>query len=236
MKVVISSDWHADKSTLGVDRFDDVARAARQTVDVAIREDADLYAFLGDLTDPDDGPRAFRAIELAIECATKLARYRIRNAWIAGNHDVIEDASGRTTLSPLSALDTTWTQVIEFPGHVFEIERPTIALPYPPVSRPFDLASEFKRLSSEFDPARPGLVLAHATYIPGAVEGEETLEMPRGRAVPLPVDVIPKGWVVANGHMHTPQVTPGGVLIPGALARFTRGEARNDPRFIVLEI
>lgn len=239
MKVLVTGDWHADKSTAGVDRFDDVRDAALQTVDAAIAEGVDLWAFLGDLTDPDDGPRALRAVTLAIECSERLTAAGILNIWIAGNHDVIEDGSGRTTLAPLKALDSKGnSRVYEVPACRTGEDTGDVALvmlPYPPASRSFDLSKDFAACISGIK-CRTGLVLAHATNIPGAVEGEETFEMPRGRGVSLPLGIIPNGWTIANGHYHSPQVTPSGVLIPGALQRLTRGEARNEPRYLLVDV
>ena len=40
-KICVSSDWHADARSHGVDRFDDVAQAVAQTVKAAKQEDVD---------------------------------------------------------------------------------------------------------------------------------------------------------------------------------------------------
>jgi DNA repair exonuclease SbcCD nuclease subunit len=244
MILVATSDWHTDRKTLGVDRYDDVRQAAHQSVDYAIRARANLWAFLGDLCDPEDGYEVARGTELSLEIALRLRGAKISSFWIAGNHCPYENGLGRTVLSPLRALasdadnklhlfEEPGSRVFDFGSDQFHV----IALPYPPVSRSFDLADACRaELTKPRRDTCATIVLAHATYIPGAVEGEETLEMPRGRAVPLPVDVIPKGARVLNGHYHTPQVTPGGVLIPGAPARLTKGEAKNEPRFIVLDL
>ena len=241
MRVVISSDYHTDKKTLGVDRYDDVRQAAHQSVEVAIREKADAWAFLGDLCDPEDGYEVARGLELMIELEARLRSARIRRILISGNHDPYENGTGRTVLSPLRALVggvDGGLHIAETPGLFTIGDVAVLLLQYPPVSCSCDLAEYAGSMAKDMlaRGVRTGLVLAHATYIQGAVEGEETLEMPRGRAVPLPVDVIPNGWMVCCGHFHTPQVTPGGVLIPGALARLTKGEAKNKPRFIVLDL
>ena len=241
MKAVLISDLHTDKKTLGVDRYDDVRQAAHQSVDLAIREKADAWAFLGDLCDPEEGPEVARGLELMIELESRLRTARIHRILISGNHDVEEAGQGRTVLSPLRALvsaEEGGLHIAESPGSFTIGDVAVLLLPYPPVSRPFDLAEYASAMVKDMlaRGVRTGLVLAHATHIPGAVEGEETLEMPRGRAVSLPVDVIPNGWTVCNGHMHTPQVTPGGVIIPGAVCRLTRGERENVPRLVVLEV
>ena len=240
MRLIISSDWHCDVKTSGFPRFDDVAAAARQTVAHAIAVKADLWAFLGDLADPDDGPDALRAVELAVECAVKLGAARIRNLWVMGNHDSIESGEGRSTLSPLCALGG-WTVVAESPLALQDNESVVIALPYSPASRPYDLSVFVREIVEQVE--RPGghgsavrgVVLGHATHIVGARQGEETLEMPRGRAVRLPVEEFPLGWFVANGHLHTPQTTPSGVHIPGSLACLTHGES-HTPRFLTVEV
>jgi DNA repair exonuclease SbcCD nuclease subunit len=240
MKIVLCSDPHADKKTAGLDRYADVARAMEETVDHAVRVKADLWACLGDLADPDDGPDALRAAELAIRCSQRLAYQKISSLWVMGNHDVIEDGSGRSTLSPLRARHSQWVSVCETPALRFFGDEGdgvcVLALPYSPVTRPYDLAAYAREEIAKISPGARLVVLAHATHIAGAREGEETLEMPRGRAVSLPVEEFPLGAVVCNGHFHTPQVTPSGVIIPGALARLTFGEERNTPRFLELEV
>jgi DNA repair exonuclease SbcCD nuclease subunit len=240
VKVLATSDWHADHSTSGVDRFEDIRAAALQTVEVAIQERVSLYAFLGDLADPDDGPRALRAVGLALEVQEKLHGCGIAQVWIAGNHDVIEDGSGRTVLSPLAKAERSMCWVFEnlpmrmSDPHGSVAGASVLAIPYPAASASVDVAEHVRRWSNNV--GERGLVLAHCTNVDGARQGEETLEMPRGRGVRLPQEDLPKGWTVLNGHFHTPQVTPAGVIVPGALARLTHGEETNDPRFVLLEI
>jgi DNA repair exonuclease SbcCD nuclease subunit len=236
MKVLATSDWHADWVSSGVDRFEEIRAAALQTVEVAIEERVSLYAFLGDLADPDDGPRALRAVGLALEVQEKLNGCGIPSVWLAGNHDVIEDGSGRTTLSPLASHAVVFErapQLISLDVRL-AVEVFVMAIPYPPASVPVDVPEMVRRL--KVPNGSRGLVLAHCTNVDGARQGEETTEMPRGRGVRLPQEDLPKGWTVLNGHYHLPQVTPSGAIVPGALARLTHGEESNDPRFVILEV
>ena len=110
MILVGSSDWHGDQSTAGVDRFDDVSRAIDVSVQAAIDLKADAYLMCGDLTDPNT-VRSHRAVAKAIAVQCRLRNHGIVPIFVAGNHDVIEDGSGMTTMSPLAATGI---------GHVFE--------------------------------------------------------------------------------------------------------------------
>lgn len=245
MKVVASSDWHPDHVTHGVARFAEVREAAHRTVDRAIEEGARVYIFAGDLCNPDAGSSVFRCVELAIEVAGRLADAGIRSIWVAGNHDVIEDASGDTTLSPLRALAT-------FSPHVHVFEKPgylrhdslqfgavnIIALPFTATSQAYDVEATIAELAAQLPAGskHETIIVGHLN-IAGVAPGEETTEMPRGREVWLPVAAAKAvARHVLNGHYHRRQRTKDGVWIPGSLARFTFGEEGNEPSFLVLEV
>jgi DNA repair exonuclease SbcCD nuclease subunit len=242
-KIVVSSDWHLDHSTYGVQRFGDVAQAVRQTVDAAIAERADLYLFTGDLCDPDDGPWALQSVGFAIEVATALLRRGIASWWLAGNHDVIEDGTGRTTLSPLRALDLPEVRVFEEPSLAFvpgesKFDRSKrrvqlLALPFTATSRNYDPEKVVRHYDEQL--GSRAVVAGHMTQLEGAQDGEETTEMPRGRAMKFPLAACRPGWLKINGHWHDRQVCQG-VHIQGSVARLTFGEEKNRPGYIVLEI
>lgn len=244
MKVVVSSDWHPDVTTHGVPRFREVKEAVHHTVDVAIEEGAGLYLFAGDLCDPDAGSVVFRCVELALEVAARLAEANILSAWIAGNHDVIEDGSGDTTLSPLRALAlmTDRVKLYEKPGALrtkqLRAERnedvSVIALPFTATSHGYDVESAIRELKAGTGTRESTVVVAHLN-VPGVVPGEETTDMPRGREIVLPVELAREhAKYVINGHYHRQQLTESGVWIPGSVARFTFGEEGHQPSFLVL--
>lgn len=106
MKILVTGDWHLDARTAGFDRFEDLRSAVDWTVAFAAAAGVDLYVNLGDLCDPDT-TRSHRAVGLACETAAALARHGIAQVWLAGNHDVIEDGTGSTTLAPLAG----WARV-----------------------------------------------------------------------------------------------------------------------------
>ena len=58
MRIVISSDWHADRLTAGFPRYKDIESAVEETIAEALRlPKAGLYCFLGDLANPDSPGR-----------------------------------------------------------------------------------------------------------------------------------------------------------------------------------
>lgn len=233
MKLLVTSDWHLDWTTHGVDRFEELRAAVRETVDTAIRERVDLYLFLGDLCDPDSGSSVFRCVEVAIEAATRLAGNRIQSVWMAGNHDVIEDGSGRTTLAPLCGIHDTKIHVSERPAALPFYGKVLITLPFAPTCRAYD-PEKWVTSNIVGDP-RDKIVIGHLS-VPGIIPGEETTEMPRGREVVFPVAASEGVALRMNGHYHRRQVTPEGIHIPGSLARLTFGEEENNPGYLLVEV
>jgi DNA repair exonuclease SbcCD nuclease subunit len=239
VKIVVTSDWHGDWVTHGVRRFLEIEEAVHETVDRAVEENADAYVFLGDLCNPDSGSSVFRVIRLAMEAAIRLREREIASIWISGNHDVIEDGSGETTLTPLRALvdasKKTPVCVFESPGEAVLFGRrggpatKFFALPYTPTNRqysPPDVAAQH---------ARDAVVLSHLTEISGVAPGEEFLEMPRGRGIRLPLEQLGSAKMILQGHFHRQQKV-GPVWIPGSLARLTFCEETHSPGYLVLEV
>lgn len=237
-KILVTSDWHLDHVTAGVQRFEELRHAVFAMVARAIDDNFDAFLFLGDLCDPDSGSSVFRAIEVAADAAMRLATKSIPSIWLAGNHDVIEDGTGDTTLSPLRALSVS-------NGHVTVVERPKVlrfghrldivCLPFTATSHAYDV-EKFVRSSSTS--STDVVVLGHLS-IPGIIPGEETHEMPRGREICWPheaVDAMPaRRKFLANGHYHRQQVYRG-INIPGSLARLTFGEKDHEPSFLIVEV
>lgn len=262
MRLCITSDWHLDKFTAGLCRFEDVTRSVRAVVALAKSERCDGFVFTGDLADP--GPAAHRCSAFAIEVASDLASAGIWSRWLVGNHDVVEDGSGSSTLSPLAAV----------PGEIVDrdfLSRPidvwgyrvgewlsedvlAVALPHPARGRGYDpeafvrgetapawvreAAAGGMRLGE--DEARVVLVFGHLT-VPGIERGSEVLDMPRGREVSYPVEAIRERWgdraVCLNGHYHRSyRRAQSPVIVPGSLERLTKSEARNEPGCLILEV
>lgn len=254
MRLCISSDWHLDKFTSGLCRFEDVSRSVRAVVALVKAERCDGFVFMGDLADP--GPAAHRCSAFAIEVASDLASAGIWSRWLVGNHDVVEDGSGSSTLSPLAAMG-------ESRGHFLRVvngeERRdairvidvwggpciewlaegvlAVALPHPARGAGYT-PEEYVRGLSEIDGV--ALVFGHLT-VPGIERGSEVLDMPRGREVRYPIEAIRERWgdraVMLNGHYHRSyRRSQSPVIVPGSLERLTKSEALNEPGCLILEV
>ena len=248
---MITGDWHADARTIGRARFGDVDRAVRQMVEAAIEQSVDMFCFLGDLCDPDAGSVVFRCAELAISAALTLQRADVVSVWVAGNHDVIEDGSGDTTLTPLRPIAVASkgiVRVFEQPGTFVLREGGDVGL-LGVMALPFTATSHAYRPSAFVDgyakemQSRSWVVLGHLA-VAGVVPGEETTDMPRGREVVLPRECFPQQNMqnvhVFNGHYHAQQVhdAPGvrPVHIPGAPVRLTFADGDRVPSFLIVEV
>lgn len=230
MRIIVCSDLHLDRYTAGLCRFDDVTRSARAVVALAKSERCDGFAFMGDLADP--GPAAHRCSAFAIEVASDLASAGIWSRWLVGNHDVVEDGSGSSTLSPLAAAIKRIVWERPYAEHLGS-GVVAVALPHPPrgysyVPEEFVRSVEVgcklgcretkaeapieevprsmaSREASEWVAPRVVLVFGHLT-VPGIERGSEVLDMPRGREVRYPIEAIRERWgdrvVMLNGHYH----------------------------------
>ncbi len=226
MKIVLCSDAHLDAKTAGFARYEDVANAFNQVVEHCQRVKADRFIFLGDLCDP-DAANLIRCMKVAQRVAAELEASDIQSSWLAGNHDVLEDGYGTTTLDLVNGESST---VVKFPG-IYPWD--SIAfLPYTPMSNNYDPVEVVKKWK---DP--PKLICSHL-MIEGISVGSETTEFPRGRDVFLPIDLIRELYpnaIVVSGHYHEAQ-TFKGVHVVGSMARLTRGEISNTPQFLTLDI
>lgn len=240
MKIVLTSDWHLDAMTDGSPRWEEIEALVDHSATVAIQEQAGLYVMAGDLCDP-DGWCAARAMAKAIEVAVKLDNAGIPSIWVAGNHDVIEDGMGTTTLTPLVSADIAY-HVFEEPGEVI-VKNPgkggdlhIVGLPFTPRSHAYDPDGVVKGLSRP----RKGeqtLVLGHLN-IEGIAAGSETNEMARGREVFWPLDTIKRKWPHATllaGHYHKAQEFKS-IYVIGSLARLRHDEEDHNPSLMIIEV
>lgn len=239
--IVVASDAHIDHVTAGVSRAEETRGALMKAAHAALASrrtqgnHSTAFLFLGDLCDPDNRGRTFEAQRIAIEVATMLQTAGVDSYWLAGNHDVVDDGTGATTLTPLRGLGAS-VAVIESP-EVFEVFPgwPTMFLPYPSLARNYSPAA----FAGEW-PGPVMMVVGHLS-VPGVQPGEETAEMPRGRDVRFPVEETAHVVLRMNGHYHRAQEAPQEqgrpIIIPGSLASLTFGEERNPtPGFVVLEV
>jgi DNA repair exonuclease SbcCD nuclease subunit len=256
MKIIFSSDYHLDHVTQGIPRFDELRRAVHEVVDVAIEQEVDAFVFGGDLCDPDSGACVFRAVRVALEAAMRLNESKIPNYWLVGNHDVIEDGSGDTTLDPLMALDEEGleTRVLREPrllpvfteaklGDLTTTQNfQFLALPFTPTNRNYNADSTVRELLKQSAGVKL-VVLSHLS-MPGVQPGEETTEMPRGRDIEFPIQAFADSnanvAVVLQGHYHRAQKIEipgvGPCVIPGSLARLTFSEEGNQIGYALVNL
>ena len=249
MKILVTGDWHLDARTAGLDRFEDLRAAVNWTVEVSEREHVDLYVMLGDLCDPDT-TRSHRAIGLATETAAALADRGIAQVWTVGNHDVIEDGTGSTTMAALAgwsrlrrfspANDSPMFHVAEEPMHVPRFMGTTndlLLFPFTARAKAYEPAKIIERAQLS-NGCTKVLVFGHLNVI-GADDGSEVEDFPRGREVVFPTDAIIAKWgdraMMFNGHYHRRQ-TVRGVRMPGALGRLGFGEVNNPAGVLLVEV
>ena len=242
MRLIVVSDTHGDKDTLGVSRAAEVERAIDQSVQHALRVNADAWLHLGDLCDPDNGGATLRAQQHAVFTACRLANVGVRSIWLAGNHDACEDGSGMTTLAPLKGLERSGA----LDGLVIVADEPRLVyvkpdsgiyilcLPFMSVARAYDPAEAALRLMQQAKghmleaKGHPVVTISHL-MVPGIAPGEETTDMPRGREVTFPLAETRAAVLRLQGHYHQRQVFDPGdggppIRVIGSPAAFSFGE------------
>lgn len=244
MRCLITSDWHLDAVTAGVERYEDVAEAAASTVAAAVARQVDLFVFLGDLTNPGT-VRSHRAVAFLASVLMRLGAEGIHGVFLPGNHDVVEDGHGTTTLAPIAEAFPDIATFATRPsfGMLLGEGLPFIAMPYTARSGDYDPAAFAEEAVAELMKLRkkwvwPPIVLGHL-WLQGAIEGGEA-EMPRGRELVWPVEVNAAFAreniqpLLVNGHYHAGGRV-GDVIIPGSLQRLTFGEEGNIPGYLIAE-
>lgn len=236
-RVLVTGDWHADAVTAGVPREDDIRKALRELLDVLRRESCDVLLFLGDLCNPDT-VRAWRSAMVAIEFARELVELRVSSIWITGNHDVIEDGHGSHTLLPLAVFATELDATMCDSPRIVQIDGGyVLALPYVARSHGYDPIAEVDAAAHMLGTGRNVIVAGHL-MLEGIAPGSEVTDFARGRDVFYPVEECAKRLpdaVLVNGHYHAP-MEHRGVMMPGTLARLTRGEIGNAPGYLIVEV
>lgn len=235
LKFLACSDAHVDATTAGVSRLYDLRGALTETVAAAVESDCRLWVFGGDWSDP-DSRRAWAAATYAVEVSRAVKTAGLDELWITGNHDVVEDGNGSSTLGPLFASHAD-TKHFDRPKVIRVEDVAFLGLPYTPVCWNYDPAEEVKRLAKECKGVREVVVLGHLN-VEGIAPGSETTDMPRGRDVFWPLDEIRKqlpGALLIGGHIHRRQVYEG-LQIVGSLERLTLGEETNEPGYLIVEV
>lgn len=227
MRIYVTSDWHLDAVTAGVERFKDVLGKVADLAERVVESDADAFVFCGDLANPDNPSRLLRALRVGVGVAASLKMMEIPSLWLTGNHDVVEDGLGTSTLTPIKDVAKVADQPMTGTWHLGDENRllTWMALPYTPASHPYDPEAFVERCDEDVE-----LVFSHLN-VRGIGPGSETKDFLRGREVFLPHRLIQRKWPrcrIIQGHYHRPQEFEG-VTVVGALERFTRADV-DEPR------
>ncbi len=234
--IVAASDFHGDASTAGFPRFDDVLAAGMESVEYAVKHNADAYVFCGDfITNDPSLDLMVRCIGIAKEMLAPLKKARIQSFWMSGNHDVFEDGRG-TTAVDLIPTDDLVTTVTKGPTLCCLEDYAIILLPYVPPSHSYmaEIGGIFKSWGKCGLPVKA--IFGHLN-VEGITPGSEVSDFPRGRDVFFPIGECRRYFpdaVLVNGHIHKRQVY-NGVHIVGSLVNLTRGEVDNEPGFLVID-
>lgn len=261
MRLLLTSDWHDDAITLGVERRTELLKYLDR-ITRAVRDEAvDVPIFSGDAFDP--GSMMQSQYEVDVICAFRgLAQMSTRGKLVAvaGNHDVVEVARPLSTLSPAANAGDGSSYVAEIPS-VFSLHENEsssegvsfLLLPYisrawadaerntPGMVGPaaltdiaFETAATLRRRGHRI------VVVGHMT-VAGAVIGSESVEMSRGRDLDLPIERIRalEPTLVVNGHYHRPQVVDVGglqIVIPGSPLSFTTDDPSDGKGYVIAEV
>lgn len=234
MRLVAWGDAHVDASTAGLQRFADVQGAMRDVAAYACNPEnrIDACLFLGDLCNPDSGSVVLRAIHAALEMQLMLERAGVAGIWLAGNHDVIDDGTGRSTITPLRITRATVAECAPSIANVKGVD--ILLLPYPPRAMRYDPAAYVEKML--IHGAKKCMAAGHL-QVNGAQLGSETRDMGRGADVQYPAEQLRERGVnlMLNGHYHCRQEVRG-VVMPGSLERLRFDEQGNRCGFLVCEV
>jgi hypothetical protein len=230
--ILFWSDLHANAVTMGVRRHTELERVCDIVESTAISANVSTVIFGGDLTDPE--PEGWGCVARAIELDRRLRDAGKQVLWMTGNHDVVEDGRGSSTLSPMRGCGAA---VINKPELVQTLEDGIIGfLPFTPRALAYNPADVVQQWGQAPVQEAPCMVFGHLN-LKDAVPGSETHDMPRGREVQWPLDAL-RQWLPAaqlyGGHYHGASEI-NGVNIVGAPALFTFGEELYKPSFFVIE-
>jgi DNA repair exonuclease SbcCD nuclease subunit len=228
--IFVVSDLHLDAVTLGVPRLNEVRAALSFVVDQVNATPNAWLVFNGDAFDPDK-LAAHRCSAKLIEYYRALKRPE-QSLWVAGNHDVVDDGEGTTTLSSLEAAGAP---VFSAPDcDKYFTNNSAMILPYPGRGAwSYDPAEEVRK----FAPYKPVLVFGHLSD-KGCQPGSESEDMASGRDVDWPHDELEVRMPQAvriGGHYHRGG-RYGNLHVVGAPARFNFGEQASIPSYLRIEI
>ncbi len=258
MKLLHTSDWHLGAKLGRHDRTPDHLEALRGLLEVAEREAPDLILHTGDLFDSSRPPH--ETLRLGVSALGRLARIA-PTVVIAGNHDsptllhVIDDLAAAA--DPRRLWLVTTPEVLSFPG-LAELPVSVACVPFIPPGAIADFASgDPSRFEGDYadgiqalnrglleeahQEAGPGGIVLYAAHLhlQGARPGKSERRITVGEDYAAHVEGLHRASYCAFGHIHDPQLLPGGTAqgrYAGSLIALDFGERERTKQAVLVTI
>ncbi|MCY3738274.1 MAG: exonuclease SbcCD subunit D [Gemmatimonadaceae bacterium] len=258
MKLLHTSDWHLGAKLGRHDRTPDHLEALRGLLEVAEGEAPDLILHTGDLFDSSRPPH--QTLKLGVTALGRLARIA-PTVVIAGNHDsprlleVIDDLAAAA--DPRRLWLVTTPEVLSFPGRP-ELPVSVACVPFIPPGAIADFASgDPSRFEGDYadgiqalnrglleeahQDAGPGGIVLYAAHLhlQGARPGKSERRITVGEDYAAHVEGLHRASYCAFGHIHDPQLLPGGTAqgrYAGSLIALDFGERERTKQAVLVTI
>ena len=256
MRLLHTSDWHLGVRLGRHDRLPDLQVALRGLIATAEEHQPDLIIHSGDVF---DSPRPHHdALRLGVRALTQLARVA-PVVVLAGNHDsplllrALHDLSGMAR--PRRLWLAAGPEVITVPG----LDGVAVScMPFVPPTAVVDLATTdaakfegtyadgVRRLTSTLldeAEARAGSrgIIVHTAHlhVHGAKPSRSERRITVGDDYATHVDTLGRAMYAAFGHIHDPQLLPGGTVsgrYAGSIVPIDYGEATQGKQSVLVEL
>ena len=258
MKALHTSDWHLGAKLGRHDRGPDHLEALRGLLEIAESARPDLILHTGDLFDA--ARPAYEALQLGVRALGRLAKIA-PTVVIAGNHDsplllrVIDELAGAAT--PRRLWLVTAPDVLAFPD-IADAPVAVACVPFLPPTAIADLATDdpskfegtyadgIRTLNrglldrAQGEAGARGIVLYAAhLHVQGARPGKSERRITVGDDYATHVDGLQRALYCAFGHIHDPQLLPGGTArgrYAGSLIPLDFGESREPKQAVLVTI
>jgi len=256
VKLLHTSDWHLGARLDRHDRLADQRAALRGLLDIANKAQPDLVLHTGDVFDGLRPP--YEALQLGVQALARLAAIA-PTVVVCGNHDspqllrIIHNLAGMAEARRLWMV--THPEVLTIPG----LDGVAVAcVPFIPLTAIADLATGdparfegsyadgIRHLNERLlaqateEAGRHGVVLYAAhLHVHGARPGRSERRISVGEDYATHVEGLHRAMYVALGHIHDPQLIPGGTVTgryAGSLVPIDFGEAVQGKQALVVTI
>ncbi len=256
MKLLHTSDWHLGVRLGRHDRLEDLRVALRGLIAAAEEHQPDLIVHSGDVFDSPRPP--YDALRLGVRALTRLTRVA-PVVVVSGNHDSPALLLALHELSGMAEPRRLWLaagpEVVTIPG----MDGLAVAcMPFVPPTAVVDLAATaaakfegtyadgIRRLNSTLldeaetrAGARGIVVYAAHLHVHGAKPSRSERRITVGDDYATHVDTLGRAMYAAFGHIHDPQLLPGGTVTgryAGSIVPIDYGEATQAKHSVLVEL